>query len=79
MQSRGIKGLLSSLRINYADYVGFAPELLALVFSIVYLHLIYYRFRETWCPMSKVIAATPSSCAVLLTYTAYLLKSDIII
>ena len=31
MQSRGTKGLLSSLRINYADYVGFPPELLALV------------------------------------------------
>ena len=34
MQSRGIKGLLSSLRINYADYVGFPPELLALVSCI---------------------------------------------
>ena len=33
MQSRGTKGLLSSLRINCADYVGFPPELLALVFS----------------------------------------------
>ena len=31
MQSRGTKGLLSSLRINCADYVGFPPELLALV------------------------------------------------
>ena len=47
MQSRGIKGLHSSLRINYADYVGFPPELLALVND----YIERLKRRRFWCAL----------------------------
>ena len=48
MQSRGTKGLLSSLRINCADYVGFPPELLALVYLGGVATLSCYSVIDFW-------------------------------